>query len=752
MVEFTTKPPKITSDPTVISPNVVPNTIALHKALGNLNKNWMDVLDKLSANFTNIFSESLLSSTFTNSSTDIQYGWIYSGWESLDGSLTIDYVEGSINNFITIPNVYDSAGYYFLCFDIKELTGYLNITLNGESLRTITTTGRCGTVYPVSSSLTDTLTIQQVDPDTNGSTTILNGYLIKVSQELYDYINSQIASYFNYSDLSNYITKNDMDQAVGTILATTMQAHLAAKNPHNITPELINAAPVNHTHSQYALKTDLSLIGTYKPNTIVCNLNGNYPKELFSGYIDVPVTFITQYLNHISKTNFCLQSGTILINDKDIDCVSMIDATVPIDSRYAVIPSSKLPTVTYTFTQTRLLETINIVSNASLDTGCPLKLIVSTNGYVKEFTSVFNENISGYQLYSIPMNSISADSITVSIEQTDTTLENYTFGFDIIFADTNLNDIAINTNIGVAMRTPDNSATSLMSVISPFYFDINTLVQNHTYMVAYTSTDQETISLELYPLPYLYTNKKNSNGINVFSECTITDAYYNIPTLTNIDITENNYDIYKYNMSTSTSNILSINQVLINPLVINEITVHFNKETTNTIPNTFSIIVNYEDNTIDTFTVSTSNVSIIDGPIGYATIQSKPVSSFIISLQTDENTICDLNYINVKVNTLTYNNNKWSDGNMRGLIGYLTVLENGFQLDPIFYNDVCSLPIANLSDLEFYTYTTISNPYPNFIINESSSDDIIYYEKYNHTTKLIYTSAGPKTMTILADS
>jgi hypothetical protein len=248
---------EITHDPEVNSRKTVPSSAALWQGLRTL-RNKVEAIDPHDIAFRD---NSVVSLSLINPILDVNNkNILHTGWDWGDNDQTLFTMKDFGENSITIPTSYiPENGYYFIVLHIQRIdSGKVTVCVNGVEKHSFTLAGiqKCEVYIANPDTEPITITAQYITNIT---------HITQISYISVHRVYDRIRNYINYlvgifgvngtwatiqqleSMFEVFKTEIDMDSKVA-IVSQLLDTHLAASNPHSITPELIDAAPRNHTH------------------------------------------------------------------------------------------------------------------------------------------------------------------------------------------------------------------------------------------------------------------------------------------------------------------------------------------------------------------------------------------------------------------------------------------------------------------------------------------------------------------------
>lgn len=370
-----------------IDANSDPNGILLYSAV----KAQLQELEDLSSairpdstfyNQLTVLSQSITKPYFTRPSD-----WELTGW-TIQAN-TLRYVEdGSGENSISISNeLYPAVGHYYVLIYVNSLpSGKIEMYQNDEWIGTIEKVGSYYKEFTLLSTDSDKITLKALDVSNGEVLEIASFGVYYVASRFYEYVLNKVKELATV-DATGFVTVETFNKTLEVFIeqfkgATDqyleqLTGHLNASNPHKITPELIAAAPEEHTHpqyitqdnlgstmdeklKQYALKNhthdeyttfddvksivDENVSGrireliTVDPMIIAEAPDGLLPSRFAQTDVSLPLTILLPTtIKHNTETSYDWQYGIITTNHTEL----MTEAPKVFgDDTYAVIPSS----------------------------------------------------------------------------------------------------------------------------------------------------------------------------------------------------------------------------------------------------------------------------------------------------------------------------------------------------------------------------------------------------------------------------
>lgn len=247
---FNTVPDKL------ITRSTLDDTLAsINRALKSLDPEG-DLFQDLS-----VISLSLVDNYFSR--TD---DWIASNWFIQDNCMW--YSKGTAANFLKInPGRLTNPGHYICIINVGNITGgKLELRLNSEWVATFRENKEYVVEVNITEPATDVVELVAVDVSPADIVRLDSFSLHFLTNRFYKYLVTKVASMVDVTP-DNYVTQESYQQQQDvlasqfrTLIASCradLSTHVNATNPHNITPELIGAATVDHTHTGYVSISDV---------------------------------------------------------------------------------------------------------------------------------------------------------------------------------------------------------------------------------------------------------------------------------------------------------------------------------------------------------------------------------------------------------------------------------------------------------------------------------------------------------------
>lgn len=201
--------------------------------------------------------------------------WLISNWFIQDNCMW--YNKGTAANFLKInPDRLTNPGHYVCIITVGNITGgKLELRLNSEWVATLRENKEYVIEVNVTDPTTDIIELVAVDVSTADIVRLDSFGFHFLTNRFYKYLITKVASMVDINP-ANYVTQERYQQQQDVLAAqfrslvascrSELTTHINAVNPHNITPESIGAAPVNHTHSEYVSSADVA-------NTVNASMN-----------------------------------------------------------------------------------------------------------------------------------------------------------------------------------------------------------------------------------------------------------------------------------------------------------------------------------------------------------------------------------------------------------------------------------------------------------------------------------------------
>lgn len=251
-----------TENPPQVADKLITRSI-LDKSLGNIT-NALQQLDPEGDLFQDlsVISLSLVDTYFTRSND-----WIMNGWSINNNCM---YCDGGVPaNYLRInSSVFTNPGHYMCIINVGALTsGRLELRLNNEWVTTLREAKEYIVELTIDNPATDVVELVAIEVSSIDTVRLDSFGFHHLTNRFYKYLINKVSSMTelnpeNYVTIDNYEHQQEVVAAqFRSLVASCMSklaSHKAASNPHNITPELIGAAPVSHTHDEYLTATNIN--------------------------------------------------------------------------------------------------------------------------------------------------------------------------------------------------------------------------------------------------------------------------------------------------------------------------------------------------------------------------------------------------------------------------------------------------------------------------------------------------------------
>lgn len=209
---------------------------------------------------------SMISPSLTDPYFSMEDDWTLNNWVKQDEKMYC--VGGHKNNSLVLTkDLYISKGQYLISIIVNSLpSGYLEIRKNGEFVAAIRETGPHYKEITIDDILTDEISFVGVNVAANDNIEVFSISIHYVAERFYEYLIRKIKS-LSVVDTEGFVPREEYEHTLDVFLAQFQDAtnkylralnmHTTANNPHEITPEKINAAPSYHLHDQYLTKTQV---------------------------------------------------------------------------------------------------------------------------------------------------------------------------------------------------------------------------------------------------------------------------------------------------------------------------------------------------------------------------------------------------------------------------------------------------------------------------------------------------------------
>ena len=202
-----------------------------------------------------VISLSLVDTYFTRDED-----WIMNNWTINNGYMYCN--GGSSGNSLRISSrVFTNPGHYICIINVGALSsGRLEVRLNNEWVTTLREAKEYIVELTIDNPATDVVELVALDVSSIDVVRLDSFGFHHLTNRFYKYLISKVSSMTELNP-ENYVTQDQhlhdqevvaaqFRQLVASCLSE-LTSHKAASNPHNITPELIGAAPAEHTHDGY---------------------------------------------------------------------------------------------------------------------------------------------------------------------------------------------------------------------------------------------------------------------------------------------------------------------------------------------------------------------------------------------------------------------------------------------------------------------------------------------------------------------
>lgn len=260
----------ITDDISSADPNKLLTAYGVYRELGDIYKAIADLTEEVeNIEVLPVLSDPMLPTNF------IGNDWFLHGWY-LDNGKALYLSEGKSNtddNHVKIKtDAITEKGNYYLHIVVDRIdSGTLLVKDENENILGKTNViGNFQLTIPIQDSSIAYIKFEAQDVAKDGVIQLGYAGLHHVKNAFEEYIAFTAETIL--SGGSGFVTKDVLETGLNNILSESKQytnsiagntaelvsTHLAATNPHNITPESIGAALETHIHEQYALKVDVN--------------------------------------------------------------------------------------------------------------------------------------------------------------------------------------------------------------------------------------------------------------------------------------------------------------------------------------------------------------------------------------------------------------------------------------------------------------------------------------------------------------
>lgn len=260
----------ITDDISSADPTKLLTAYGVYRELGDIYKAIADLTSEVKhIEVLPVLSDPMLPTNFVGND------WFLYGWY-LDNGKAVYLSKGESNtddNQVKIKtDAITEKGNYYLHIVVDRIdSGKLIVKDENENvLGSTTVVGDFQLTIPIKDNSISYIKFEAVDVAKDGIIELGYAGLHHVKNAFEEYITFTAETIL--SGGSGFVTKDVLEKGLASILAESKQytndvagntaelvsTHLAATNPHDITPELIGAALEQHIHEQYALKVDVN--------------------------------------------------------------------------------------------------------------------------------------------------------------------------------------------------------------------------------------------------------------------------------------------------------------------------------------------------------------------------------------------------------------------------------------------------------------------------------------------------------------
>lgn len=260
----------ITDDISSADPTKLLTAYGVYKELGDIYKAIAELTSKVEhIEVLPVLSDPMLPTNFVGND------WFLYGWY-LDNGKAVYLSKGESNtddNQVKIKtDAITEKGNYYLHIVVDRIdSGKLIVKDENENvLGSTTVVGNFQLTIPIEDNSISYIKFEAVDVAKDGIIELGYAGLHHVKNAFEEYITFTAETIL--SGGSGFVTKDVLEKGLASILAESKQytndvagntaelvsTHLAATNPHDITPEMIGAALEQHYHDQYALKVDVN--------------------------------------------------------------------------------------------------------------------------------------------------------------------------------------------------------------------------------------------------------------------------------------------------------------------------------------------------------------------------------------------------------------------------------------------------------------------------------------------------------------
>lgn len=746
----------ITDDFNASSPDLIPSSYALSMAIGSLIQkiNESQGSSGVSGSSDAVLSASIVSTSFISVADDTLLGWRRNGWvsDAVLGDIYLRNVTGTTpTNSLAVPaDRFQKSGKYLFILNVKEINGTLTVRkTDGSIIGTITTVGSHAFVFENDITYSNEIYITVTGLPVSKSIVLTEVYLGVIRYELIDYVNMALNEALTTFG-GGLLTRDNAEDIVSEIIGDSLDAinsHLGnINNPHNVTPEQIGAAVVDHTHTledlgaaaidhshslaslgaapavhthdQYLLKSDIPSLTAVKaaiPAVVNNTTIGRLPNFVDGyGLIEgLPINIMTRQMYHTSSKPYDHQSGILYTNFFPVDA-NMVSCHTDNTARAAIIENdaafqSTTRTIRYEMHTVRTVSQITINRDRTgAVPGHPASVIIRLDGveigsYALSILDTAFErvlNIAPMEASVIEMDIIPSSDAQMS------------FGFSLVFSDiTTGYDYALPKGLSVTME--DDVSVSVISALEqhvPFNIPFP-LIEGYNYPIILTKDNSSNaLQVGFANIAPVYGTEDRSAMSDKFTSNT--HNFFGTVAVDGIADPTKSYEIYGSNNSVSSvANTMAIYHTFTENMNISSLRLVFDSlaKTPSHIRvrklNTGDVVTTIYDEDIHPF--SMGEYFVVD-----ITVQSD-ISGFTIEMTSSTGDTISLSRCDVFFDSLSYDTRfyKWEDNVKRIVIGRVCKVGNGYRFISTGLGRVAEVPVNNFNLCNIATTYTVYNPF-----------------------------------------
>lgn len=657
---------------------------------------------EMASNAVQAFTPNLVSAIFDTLADDADLGWdISSDYTNSAGTLELQNVDGigyDAANYIKMPvGRFEFIGRHLLAVTLTELSGTVDVILNGTVIETLTSTGEHNVGFTVSNQASDQIQFRCNDVAVGESTQLADVYVVGVLDQLVDFVLQYLRDDARYA---RAVERGGLSIPTNMLIdATTGRA-----------PRGVTEAP--------------------------------------------PIIVMSKYLSHASGGLFDVNTGYLTSSVPSTDLANAVDVTLAATSRIAHFSAENgLATLTYRMHTQRLVESVQLhVDDAGIGTQIDT-VTVTVNGqdHVIDLAAIrpAGDAATWIHSFTIPGGAVLDNAITIDVTATAAASGSYALGFGVTFADTNADELTLMAGTAASVLDGDTLVNHSLSV--PIGIPTAGMVADHRYTAALNFTD---MSVEVNP-----TYPVHSDGVDQFSyplayQPSHTE-YYGTTAVNSGALSGSAIDIHASKASVSGDNI-SVQHSFVEAMDVGLV-----RATLDSLTAADGVTIVLTKSDASTITYATSGGDYpLDIAAGLAGVGVEVVASIDESLSADVVSVTVtvtsafgrvLNRIDLGLRTVWYNTvtKTWSDGKLRVLIGHVTKLSSSgrFVFDTAAVRGRKHIPMKGASSLSFFEAVTVPNPFFRTDIHVAVTDEFAELVVTPAFIKLVASKEGPISLT-----